>query len=145
MQLVLVEDNITYQKILYDVISDRFPLLEMEMANTVSQAKLLINRSTPDILITDIRLNEESGFDVLKYAKAQDTNTIVVMLTGFDLDEYRTVAKETGADYFINKDTPIEDVLSFLADLLSPVDPLRRNLISESFNLKLHFSKARSV
>ena len=140
MRLLLVEDNITYQKILFDVISDRFPLLELEMANNAAHAKLLVNNFVPDIVFTDIRLNDDSGFDVLKYVKAQDANTIVAMLTSFDLDEYREFAKKIGADYFINKDTPVEDVLGFLADLLSPIDSDKRGLVSKSFNLKLPFS-----
>ncbi len=141
MRLLLVEDNLTYQKTLFDIISDRFPTLELELANSVAQAKLLVNSFMPDIVFTDIRLNEDSGFEVLKYVKAQKTGAVVVMLTGFDLDEYREFAKETGADYFINKDTPIEDVLSFLAGLLSPVGSVQQNLIINSFNLKASYAK----
>jgi len=141
MRLLLVEDNITYQKILIDVISDRFPLLELKMANSVAHAKLLVNSFAPDIVFTDIRLNDDSGFDVLKHVKEQRANTIVAMLTSFDLDEYREFSKEIGADYFINKDTPVEDVLSFLAELLSPVDSDQRSLVSDSFNLKMPLSK----
>ncbi len=141
MRLLLVEDNITYQKILFDVISDRFPLLELEMANSVADAKVLVDSFVPDIVFTDIRLNDDSGFEVLKHTKAQDNNTIVVMLSGFDLDEYREFAKKTGADYFINKDTSIDDVLSFLANLLSPAQSVRGRLMSNSFDLKMLFSK----
>ena len=141
MRLLLVEDSNTYQQILIDIISDRFPLLELETANSVSQGKLLVNRFVPDIVFSDIRLNTGSGFEILKYVKAHNANTVVVMLTGFDLDEYRTAAKETGADYFIIKDTPIEDLLGFLADLLSPVESLQRSLLSDSFSLKNPYSK----
>jgi len=143
MRLLLVEDNITYQKILFDIISERFPLLELKLANNVAQAKLLVTSFLPEIVFTDIRLNEDSGFEILKYVKAYDPDTVVAMLTSFDLYEYREVAKETGADYFINKDTPIEDLLSFLAGLLSPVDSIQRDqLVPDSFDLnKLPFSQ----
>jgi len=141
MRLLLVEDNITYQKILFDVISDRFPCLELQAATSVSDAKLLVNSFAPNIVFTDIRLNDDSGFEVLKHVKAQDSNTIVVMLSGFDLEEYREFAKQTGADYFINKDTSIDDVLSFLANLLSPAHSVRGRLMSDSFDLKMLYPK----
>ena len=122
MRLLIVEDNLAFQNILNDVISVRFPLLKLELADCVEDAKKIVNEVRPQIIFTDIRLHNDSGFDVLKYAKAQNDTTKVVMLTSFDLEEYREFARQIGADYFINKDTPLDDLLDFLADLLVDVN-----------------------
>lgn len=55
-----------------------------------------------DIIILDINLKEEeTGFDILD--KIYDKNKKVVILTSYDMINYKRLALEKGAKDFINK------------------------------------------
>ena len=52
----------------------------------------------------DIRLPGENGLELTKRIKMNYPDIIMVILTNYDLPEYREAARESMADYFV----PIE-------------------------------------
>lgn len=60
--------------------------------------------STPDVLILDLHLRSGSGFGVLRsLARDGAQRPKVIVLTGFDLPQYRREAETLGVDVFLNK------------------------------------------
>ena len=70
----------------------------------------------PDAVILDIRLPGRSGIQVLKEIKAAHPETVVIMLTNYDFDQYRRQCLQLGADYFFNKTLEFEKVMTVLAE-----------------------------
>ena len=60
--------------------------------------------SHPKIVSMDIRLRGENG---LELAKKNYHDIIIVILTNYDLPEYRQAARESMADYFVPKGSSI--------------------------------------
>ena len=66
-----------------------------------------------DIIILDINLKEEeTGFDILD--KIYDKNKKVVILTSYDMINYKRLALEKGAKDFINKSLDVYEVIERL-------------------------------
>lgn len=63
-----------------------------------------------DVMVLDIRLEEQSGLEVLQ-SQLASTSPAVVMFTGFDYPQYAQAAIRLGAAGFVSKDAPIEDLL----------------------------------
>jgi DNA-binding NarL/FixJ family response regulator len=60
--------------------------------------------STPDVVILDLHLRSGSGFGVLRsLARDSAQRPRVIVLTGFDLPQYRREAETLGVDAFLNK------------------------------------------
>ena len=59
----------------------------------------------PDTIFTDLRLPGANGLELTQKIKAQYPDTIVVIITNYDLPEYREAAFQSGADHFISKDS----------------------------------------
>lgn len=66
-----------------------------------------------DIIILDINLKEEdTGFDILD--KIYDKNKKIVILTSYDMVNYKRLALEKGARDFINKSLDVDEVIERL-------------------------------
>ena len=66
-----------------------------------------------DIILLDINLKEEeTGFDILD--KIHDINKKIVILTSYDMINYKRLAIEKGARDFINKSLDVDEVIERL-------------------------------
>ncbi|MDK7754755.1 MAG: response regulator transcription factor [Peptoniphilus harei] len=66
-----------------------------------------------DIILLDINLKEEeTGFDILD--RIHDKNKKIVILTSYDMINYKRLALEKGAIDFINKSLDVDEVIERL-------------------------------
>ena len=63
----------------------------------------------PKIVFMDIRLPGENGLELTKRIKEKYPDITVVIVTSYDLPEYRQAARENMADYFVPKDSSIQE------------------------------------
>jgi DNA-binding NarL/FixJ family response regulator len=73
------------------------------LARDVPEAREYILGYKPDVLILDIHLPGGSGIDLLREAKQNQPNTLVIVLTNHPYPQYREKCIELGADYFFTK------------------------------------------
>jgi DNA-binding NarL/FixJ family response regulator len=77
------------------------------------EAVELVRRTTPDVVLMDIRMPDLDGIEATRQIKdsRDTTGTRVLILTTFDLDEYVFGALRAGASGFLLKDTSPEHLL----------------------------------
>jgi DNA-binding NarL/FixJ family response regulator len=68
--------------------------------------------TTPDVVITDVRLPDGLGFDLVREIRRQGHDTGVVVLTMYAGDEQLFAALEAGASAFVAKDAPSDEVVA---------------------------------
>jgi CheY-like chemotaxis protein len=118
---LVVEDNSTFRQILVDLLSYQFPFMEVAEAEDGPEALKIISNFLPDIVFFDIKLPGESGLELTRKVKIAYPDIVVVILTSYDMPEYRRAATESGADYFFSKGSPsvANAVLALLQSILS--------------------------
>jgi DNA-binding NarL/FixJ family response regulator len=100
-----VEDNPLFQQILKQDLLSEFPSMDViEVTNGEEAFKRLASYPV-DLVLMDIRLPGESGLELTKQIKAKYKDVTIVMLTSYDLEEYREAAARYRADGFIVKDS----------------------------------------
>lgn len=111
---LLVEDNSTFRISLSDILLSYFPLIGVDEAADGEEALSKVEYLHPDIVFMDIQLPGENGLEVTKKIKLVYDYIVVVILTSYDLPEYRQQAFRNGADCFLSKgdDSCIEDILA---------------------------------
>jgi DNA-binding NarL/FixJ family response regulator len=81
-------------------------------AASVAEGLRLFASLTPDVVITDVRLPDGTGLDLVKQIRAEGHNTGVVVLTMYAGDEQLFAALEAGASAFVAKDAPSDEVVA---------------------------------
>ncbi|HEY7714294.1 MAG TPA: sigma-54 dependent transcriptional regulator [Candidatus Binatia bacterium] len=71
-----------------------------------------INESDFDLVITDLKMPEASGLDVLKHVREVSPNTLVIVTTAFGSVESAVEALRLGAQDYLIKPIIFEDLLS---------------------------------
>jgi len=111
---LLVEDNTAFRNSLSDILLAYFPLIDVDEAADGREALSKVEYLRPDIVFMDIQLPGENGLEVTKKIKLVYDYIVIVILTSYDLPEYRQEAFRNGADCFLSKgdDSCIEDILA---------------------------------
>lgn len=122
-KILTVEDNDTFRKSLKEILLAKFPSLDIFEAGNGKEALEKVETLCPDIIFMDIKLPDENGLELTKKIKAHYPNIIIIILTIYDLPEYRETAYRYGANHFLSKTSPTKEILSLLESILSGMDP----------------------
>ena len=105
LKVLLVEDNRIYRETFKDNLRQHFPVVSVSEAGNADEALLKIKGTQPDLIFMDIRLPGMNGLQLTQRIKKDFPKIPVVILTGYDLPEYRQAAVEYGADGFFVKES----------------------------------------
>jgi DNA-binding NarL/FixJ family response regulator len=76
------------------------------------EAVAAVRRHRPDVALMDIRMPVLDGIAATRRLVEQGTETRILVLTTFDLDEYVFEALRAGASGFLLKDAPAEELVA---------------------------------
>jgi DNA-binding NarL/FixJ family response regulator len=98
-----VDDSAPLRQALKESLQISFPTVSIEEAADGSQALRKVDASPPDLIFMDIKLPGENGLELTKKIKATHPSIIILILTSYDMPEYREAAFQYGADRFLAK------------------------------------------
>ena len=101
--VLLVEDSLTFRKSMREMLALRFPALEIVEASDGEEALQKLENTNPDLIFIDIRLPGKNGLEITKKIKEVNSDVEVVILTSYDIPEYRAAALRSGASHFFTK------------------------------------------
>jgi len=109
---LVVEDNEFFRKSFKKILNDRFPPLVVIEAGTCREALQMCLDCLPDLIFADINLPDGNGLELSRTLRSRHPKIIILVLTSYDLPEYRQAALANGANYFFPKDSNHEVILS---------------------------------
>ena len=81
-------------------------------AGSVADGLALAQELDPDVVVTDVRLPDGSGLDVVRALRKENKQIGLVVLTMYAGDEQLFAAMDAGASGFVGKDAPTSSVIS---------------------------------
>ncbi len=94
--------------------------MTFEEARNGMEALEKINAFDPHLIFMDIKLPGESGLELTKKMRRSNPEVKIIILTSYDLPEYRQAARRSGADHFLAKgSTKADDILALVASMSS--------------------------
>jgi DNA-binding NarL/FixJ family response regulator len=81
-------------------------------AGTVQEGMSLAKQLEPDVVVTDVRLPDGTGLDLVRQLRSGSPEMGIVVLTMYAGDEQLFGALEAGASAFVAKDSPSDDVIA---------------------------------
>ena len=90
-------------------------------AGSLSEARDLAKALHPKVVVTDVRLPDGTGFDLVRELRQDDPLLGIVVLTMYAGDDQLFAALNAGASAFVAKDAPADDVVNAARQaLISP-------------------------
>ena len=80
-------------------------------AKTVAEAIAMYDQLKPDVIVTDLQLQDGTGLDVVRTVRRDRSETGIVVLTMHAGDDQIFAAMEAGASAFVGKDAPSTEVV----------------------------------
>jgi two-component system response regulator HydG len=123
--ILIVEDNDTLREGMAQVVE--------RMGHTVhtapggSEGLALFDEHDPTLVITDLKMDEVDGMEVLRSVREQDASTLVMIVTAFGSIEKAVEAMKAGAFDFIPKPFPPDLLRSKIEKALEMRDTRREN------------------
>lgn len=117
-KVLIVEDNPTFRQMLKEILYSRFPTMDIAEEPDGTELFSKVETFRPNIIFMDIRLPGENGLELTKKIKMNYQDITVIVLTSYDLPEYRQAARQNKADHFVTKDSPTQDFLALVESIL---------------------------
>lgn len=127
IRILLVDDHEVTRVGLRTILS-HFPQLEViGEAGTAAGAVQETLRLKPDVVLLDVRLPDQSGFDACRQIQQLDFDTRVLILTSYADDDTVFQSISAGADGFLLKEINADALTRAICDVASGrgiIDPL---------------------
>ena len=86
---------------------------------TISEARSAIAALNPQIVVVDINLPDGSGFELIQWIRKINNSLPIVVLSLNDSPEYVRAARSSGANAYIVKSAPIEELIAAIQFAIS--------------------------
>ena len=81
-------------------------------AGSLAEAAALLASDLPDVVVTDVRLPDGTGLELVRRLRERAPAVGIVVLTMYAGDDQLFAALEAGASAFVAKDAPADDVVA---------------------------------
>lgn len=115
--ILIIEDDITFSLMLKTWLGKKG--FEVMASSSVSDAKNRIENATFDFILSDLRLPDGDGIDLLKWVKAEQPAIPLIMMTSYAEIQTAVQAMKLGASDYIAKPLNPEELLGKIRDIMN--------------------------
>ncbi len=108
IQILIADDDKAFRALLWETL--KTPAREIRLAANGREALNILQEKKFDLLITDIRMPEMGGIELLKEAKRLQPHLLVIIITGYASLETAIQALKEGAYDYIRKPFNLEEL-----------------------------------
>jgi DNA-binding NtrC family response regulator len=146
-KLLVVDDEKNTRDALRRALEDNF---EVFVAANVESSKNLMKSEPMDVVLTDLRLGNESGLDVLKLCQSQNLPPPCVVMTAYGSVESAVEAMRQGAYDYVTKPLDLEHAQLLLQRAIRTVQLEQENVhlkaqLDRSFGLNRILGKSSAI
>lgn len=115
-KILLIEDDISFCKLLEKFLTKK--AYDVTTAFSAAEAKLSIKKDSFDLILTDLRLPDSDGIELMTEFKASYPEIPVVLMTGYSDVNTAVKAIKNGASDYISKPFNPDEVLLVITNTL---------------------------
>ena len=118
---LIVDDHAGFRDSITAMLRTQFPQVSVGEAGDARAALRSIRDSVTDLVLLDIKVPGGNGIELAKVIKETSASITVVILTVYDLPQYRQAAFRNGADCFLYKGSTscMNDILVLVEGAIS--------------------------
>jgi len=117
-KVLIVDDEETLTWSMSKSLSKDRDKYEVIVANTGKEALNLLKKNEIDLVISDIRMPDINGLDLLVKVKKEFPQTQVIIMTAYGSSDVQKEANRRGSVFYIEKPFEINDIRKIILDLI---------------------------
>lgn len=123
LSILVVEDEESIRRLLSSILG--LEGHEVRTFRTASEGIASFQERGADLVITDLGLPDQSGWEVARQVKAASPATPVILITGWGVSAEVTEARRRGVDYVLPKPFEFEELSALISRALSNLSERR--------------------
>lgn len=127
--ILIIEDDLTFSLMLTTWLGKKG--FDVAAVSSVAEARRRVASAAYDLIISDLRLPDGDGIDLLKWLKANYPAVPLIMMTSYAEIQTAVQAMKLGAADYIAKPLNPEDLLAKIREIVSPRDEAESSAGSE--------------
>ena len=118
--VLIIEDDLTFSLMLTTWLGKKG--FEVSAVSSVAEARRRLASATYDLVISDLRLPDGDGIDLLKWLKDNYPSVPLIMMTSYAEIQTAVQAMKLGAADYIAKPLNPEDLLTKIREIVGPAE-----------------------
>jgi DNA-binding NarL/FixJ family response regulator len=105
-RIVIIDSNLTFRQSLTELLAKHFPEMEIKTPGNPAGYPGLLRETeqlNPDVILLDMHTLSDHAQDFARRIKRGFPQRTLVLMSSFDMPEYRRAAFNSGADYCLLK------------------------------------------
>ena len=112
MKIILLDDHKIFGQSIKMLLDEQADDISCSYVSDAQKFLKMIKEEAYDIFLIDINLKDDkTGLDLIKDLIEDNPKQKIIVLTSYDLDNYKDMAFDLGVKDFINKSVEIEELL----------------------------------
>ncbi len=131
VKVLIVDDHQMFRDGIRRRLEEEPDMVVVGEAGSAEEAMELVETTSPSIVLLDIRLPNLSGIEAARHFRTKWPDLKIVLLTGYDFDQYVRAAARAGIQGYLLKDSPQEALVDALRDVVAGGTVLSPNIASK--------------
>jgi two-component system response regulator PilR (NtrC family) len=119
-RILIVDDEQSMREVLAILLKKEG--FEVLTAGSRAEAAAALARCPVDMILTDVRLPDGDGIEILRHVKAASPETVVIVMTGYGTSADAVAARKLGAFAYLFKPFDVDEVRIVIRDALAARD-----------------------
>jgi len=137
-RILIVDDEQSMRELLAILLKKEG--FEVLTAGSRAEAASLLGLHAVDLVLTDVRLPDGDGLEILRHVKAAAPETVVIVMTAYGTSEAAVAARKLGAFSYLFKPFDVDEVRIVIREALATRDLREENVrlrreVGERFGL----------
>jgi DNA-binding NarL/FixJ family response regulator len=116
-RILLVDDHLMFREGIRSRLDRESDFVVVGEAASAEEALSLTEEQSPSIVVLDIRLPVTSGIELARLLRDGWPELKLLVLSGYDFDQYVTALARIGIDGYLLKDAPQEELVRALREI----------------------------
>jgi len=145
IQVLLADDHAVVRAGIRQFLEQAADITVVAEADDGEAAKALIEQHNPDVAVLDIQMPKATGIEVTRWARANHSQTGILILTAYDDDPYVRAVLQAGANGYVLKTASPGEIIKAVRDVYAGNSALGASILKKMMTQVSSDSQLRSA